>query len=225
LGVLEKTFPYLEASDPATGRIVIQMGFRVTDLDAVRRAGFVNASGAVNFRWIQVLETNRPLQGPPTGATVTLVRRYRRYVDPNSSLRDNHPYYWDEEGEGDPTLRNARFSNVQAHNGLCYDLIFEDSPGRPLREASPGRRVYWNAETALVGVRPGHRNVILNTFHWGFDIVVERGTPSVRFNALQAGRYGGSPAFRQVLSRAIRSGQFPGHCFVGPGYAGTASCR
>src|SRR5262249_36515506 len=156
-----------------TGRISVQLGFRVTDMDAVRRAGFVDATGEDNFRWIQVITTNRALEGAPTpGAPVALVRRYRQYVDPAARLRDNHPYYWEEEGEGDPALRNSLFVNRQANNGLCYDLIFQDAPGRALSEATPARRVYWNAETALVGVRSGRRNVILNTFYWGFDIVV-----------------------------------------------------
>src|SRR3712207_8503306 len=59
------------------------------------------------------------------------------------------------------------FLDRQAANGLAYDLIFEDRPQFPLSAAQPGRRAYFNFELALVGVRPGHRNVILNTLRWG----------------------------------------------------------
>ena len=93
-----------------------------------------------------------------------------------------------------------------------------------MSEAVAGRRVYWNAEVALVGVRPGQRNVILNTVKWGFDLVVEGGVRIVKLNALSAGPFGGSPDFRQVLSRAIQAGSFHGHCFVGTSFPSTARC-
>jgi hypothetical protein len=222
LGILEKTAPYLTGNDGVRGSASIQLAFRITEMEAVRRAGFVDTAGEDNFRWIQTIETNRPLHdGPP----IRLLRRYQRYVDPNAGTRDVHPYYWDEEGMGDPALRNGRFSNIPANNRLCYDLIFEDQPSRPLSEAVAGRRVYWNAEVALVGVRPGQRNVILNTVKWGFDLVVEGGVRVVKLNALRAGPFGGSPEFRQVLSRAIQTGSFHGHCFVGTSFPNNARCH
>ncbi len=222
LGVIEKTGPYRRLQDATRGRASVQFAFRVTDMAAVTRAGFVNAAGEDNFRWVQVIETNRQLAPAP----VILIRRYGRYIDPNtgSGAIDNHPYYWDNAGTGTARFRITRFVNREAANGLCYDLIFEDVPSRPLSEASPGRRVYWNAETALVGVRTGNRNVVLNTVRWGFDLVSTGGTVGVRLNALRAGPRGGSTAFRRVLSQAIAAGQFPGHCFVGSGFTGTARC-
>jgi hypothetical protein len=83
---------------------------------------------------------------------------------------------------------------------------------------------------ALVGVRQGRaggrlrRNVILNTVRWGYDLVVEPSGPTVRLNALTAGPFGGSPALRRVLNRAIAAGEFRDDCFVGPGFTGAARC-
>lgn len=224
LGILEKTAPYLASNDGSVGGASIQLGFRVTDMDAVRRAGFVNG-GEDNFRWIQRLITNRQF------VNGGLIRRHGRYVDPQSGLRDNHPYYWDEAGQGDPTLRNDAFTNRPARDAnhpdssaLCYDLLFEDGARRGLTEAHPGRRVYWNAEVALVGVRPPKagvaRNVVLNTMLWGFDLVIESGMTGVRLNKLRPGVPGGSREFRQVLSEA----KFPNHCFVGGGFSRAATC-
>jgi hypothetical protein len=115
-------------------------------------------------------------------------------------------------------------------------LIFQDYPRRPLNDApspgatDPGRRVYWNAELALVGTLPPRsgsttvRNVVLNTVFWGYDLVVEGGVRGVRLNALRPGRVGGSNEFRQALSDAMRAGNFHNHCFVGGGYSRQARC-
>lgn len=238
LGVLEKTRPYRKCFfDPVPGAACrpnrsgvagegggsgIELGFRVTDIGAVQRSGFVDATGEDNFHWIQVITTNRRLEGDP----VRLIRRHGRVIDPNSGPLDPHPYYWDEVTPpgGDAQFHISNFLNRQANNRLCYDLIFEDVPRRSLSEAHLGRRVYWNAELALVGVRPGRRNVILNTVLWGFDLVIEREVRNVRLNALGAGRRGGSPSFRQALSRAIQAGNFPGHCFVGSDFIRAVRC-
>jgi hypothetical protein len=232
LGILEKTAPYEVVNAGGLGGASIQLGFRVTDMDAVRRAGFVDG-GEDNFRWIQRIITNRQLTD--TG----IIRRHGRYVDPQSGTRDAHPYYWDNPGQGDARFRIGRFINRQAFSPttpnssrLCYDLIFEDVPKRDLSEAAPGRRVYWNAEVALVGVRPPRtgsavvRNVILNTVFWGFDLVIEGGTPGVRLNAISGGPRGGTVQFKRALSEAMQTTppNFPNHCFVGGGFSRAARC-
>ncbi|HXH14313.1 MAG TPA: hypothetical protein VNP04_31695 [Alphaproteobacteria bacterium] len=237
LGVLEKTAPYEKCffDGPAgsacrgtrnntageRGGCRIQLGFRVTDIEAVRAARFVDATGEPRFNWLQVINTNRPLvEGPP----IHVIRRFRQYVDPAAIPRDAHPYYWDEPDEITGFVNrqaiDARFPNASR---LCYDLIFFDIPSRLLSHAQPGLGVFWNAEVALVGIRAGNRNVVLNTVTWGFDIRPEPGGLTVRLNALQAGRFGGSTAFRQVIARELRAGHFPGHCIVG--LPGAAGCR
>lgn len=226
LGVIEKTAPYLATNDGTSGGASIQIAFRVTNIDAVTRARFVDGTGEDQFRWVQVITTNRPNQD---GVDIR-IRRFRKYIDPGAGARDRHPYYWDEAGQGDPRFRINAFINRSPFDAihpnssrLCYDLIFEDLPTRPLAFADPRRRVFWNAEIGLIGVRPGNRNVILNTVNWGFDIVINAGAPGVKLNALSAGPTGGSSVFRQVMSRAISAGTFPGHCFFG--LPGTAGCR
>jgi len=237
LGVLVKTAPYEKcffngpAGSPCRGTrnntvgerggCRIQLGFRVTDMEAVRTAGFVDATGEPRFNWLQVINTNRPLaEGPP----IHVIRRFQQYVDPAAIPRDAHPYYWDEPGElmgfVNRQAVDARFPNASR---LCYDLIFFDIPSRLLSSAQPGLGVFWNAEVALVGIRTGNRNVTLNTVTWGFDIRPEPGGLMVRLNALRAGRFGGSTVFRQVIARELRAGNFPGHCFFG--LPGAAGCR
>ena len=66
--------------------------------------------------------------------------------------------------------------------------------------------------------------MILNTVRWGYDLVVEPSGPTVKLNALTAGPFGGSAAFRRVLNRAIAGGEFRDDCFVGPGFTGAARC-
>jgi hypothetical protein len=237
LGVLEKTAPYGKcffngaAGSPCRGTrnntlgerggCRIQLGFRVTDIEAVRSAGFVDATGAPRFNWLQVINTNRPLvEGPP----IQVVRRFRRYVDPAAIPRDVRPYYWDEPGELTGFVnRQAVDARFPSASRLCYDLIFFDMPSRLLSDAQPGLGVFWNAEVALVGIRTGNRNVTLNTVTWGFDIRPEPGGLMVRVNALRAGRFGGSTVFRQVIARELRGGHFPGHCFFG--LPGAVGCR
>lgn len=253
LGLLEKTAPYQSFTHGGAGGAFLQLGFRVTDMAAVRRAGFVHATGTPragepNFSWIQRIMTNRQLTG------AGLIRRHGRYIDPQDpSIRDAHPYYWNVPGEGAAGLRIGCFINRQptrdsADPGCdagiaradalpyCYDLIFQDYPRRPLNDAptpggaDPGRRVYWNAELALVGILPPRtgsttvRNVVLNTVYWGFDLVVAGGARGVRLNALRPGRAGGSNEFRQALNDAIRAGNFANHCFAGGGFSRQARC-
>lgn len=232
LGVIEKVMPYQERRTATNFGVEIQLGFRVTNMDAVRRAGFV-AGGEPQFRWIQVIELRRI--GIP-GATENTIQTFRRraggrIIDPTSALLrlDAHPYYWYEDNAPDPGFLIGNYLNSQAPNGLCYDLIFYDSPSLPTAAALPGRRAYFNFETALVGVRPGHRNVILNTVLWGFDIL-QTGVPMFRVpilrpNSIRPGRFGGSAGFRQVLSvEAANPPGFPGHCFVGPSYSRAVTC-
>ena len=227
LGVIEKTMPYLEHRSPGSFGVEVEFGFRVTNMDAVRRAGFVNVDGEDQFQWINVVELRRigvPAHEP---AIQALRRRSRgRIVDPTPTLiptLDAHPYFWDEPGEV------TGFQNRPASNGLCYDMIFWDQPNIPHAAALPGRRAYFNFETALVGIRRGGattRNVILNTVLWGFDIVLTAGTPTLHLNAMRQGRFGGSAGFKRVMSDEANAvpQTFPGHCFVGGGYSTAARC-
>jgi hypothetical protein len=255
LGVLDKTAPYLRcfyaadhcATQPSAadrgGGARLQLGFRVTDMAAVRQAGFVDAAGEDRFRWIQVFELITVpvarIGRPPTPQeqAAGFVRRAGRVVDPTSlidrpQILDLAPYYWDEQtpATADPGLHIRNFLNRPGPNRLAYDLLFEDSPRAPYSFARPGRRSYWNFEVALVGVRQGRaggrlrQNVILNTVRWGYDLVIEPSGPTVRLNALTAGPFGGSAAFRRVLNRAIAAGEFRDDCFVGPGFTGAARC-
>jgi len=238
LGILEKIAPYQSFTNAGTGGAFLQLGFRVTDADTLRRSGFDH------FNWIQRITTNRQLTG------TSIIRKYGRYIDPQSpSIRDNHPYYWNVPTEGAAQFRVNCFTNRQPTRApappcnpasaradaipLCYDLIFQDYPRRSLHDADslvadPGHRVYWNAEVALVGVLPPKsgvtRNVILNTAFWGFDLVMERGVRGVHLNALQPGPVGGSSEMRKALSYAIKGGLFPKHCFVGGGFSRAATC-
>ena len=238
LGVLEKTTPYVKCytgsdgichlmptSSSVSGGVEIEFGFRITDMDAVKKAGFIDDKGLPVFRFVQVIETNRRLdQG-----TQTLIKKYSKYVDPNPTTGkfDKHPYYWNEKGEGpDVGLQVQTYTNyTSTSNNLCYDLVFYDRPSRPLSEATTGKRVFWNAEAALIGVRKGKRNVILDSFTWGFDIVVSGGKPEIKRNGLNKGVRGGSQKFRKIVNDAILAGQFPGHCFFGPGFSGVAVCK
>jgi hypothetical protein len=232
LGVFEKTAPYLKVETATTGGAQLQMGFRVTDMGAVRRAGFVTAAGAPFFRWIQTVEFIRqttPGPDAPAGAVRRFIRRAGRQVDPTrrttpTSQQDAFPYYWDEVlMPGGARFLITNFLNQTAPNGLCYDLVFSDRPSVGLAGLVadlPGRRDYNNYELALVGVRPARagkptQNVILNTVRWGYDVVFVAGRPQVRLNRLEAGPIGGTPAFRAVLAEDHRLGRYPGHCFVG----------
>jgi hypothetical protein len=244
LGVLEKTAPYeqcyLEAGDVAwTGTCRpqptvnttragarIQLGFRISNMAAVQRAGFVHPDGEPHFNFTQMIETNRPLvPGPP----VQTVRRYRRLIDPTVIARDNNPYFWDEPGPPGDIAQNIHRVAADAHfprgSRLCYDVLFWDYATRALADADPpGLGLYWNAEVVLVGIRAGNRNVTLNSVKWGFDIRPAAVGPTIRLNALLPGPSGGSPMFRQVLAQEIRAGNFPAHCFVGGGFGRGAVC-
>lgn len=258
LGVIDKTAPYQRCfysngnceTRPSPGArrggAILQLGFRVTDMAAVRWAGFVDAAGEDRFRWIQVLEfvtvpvgrIGRPVT--PQEQATGFVRQASRVVDPTSLIDapqnlDRHPYYWDEEtpATADPSFRRfhvSNFLNRPGPNRLAYDLLFEDAPKARFAAAQPGRRSYWNFEVALVGVRPGRaggrarQNRILNTIRWGYDLVIEPTGPTVRLNALTAGPFGGSAALRRVLNRAIAAGEFRDDCFAAPGFTGAARC-
>ena len=233
LGVLDKTAPYRKLETVDFGGASLDIGFRATDMNAVRRAGFVTSSGEPFFRWIQTVEFIRQLSPDldtpvPPGAVRRFIRRAGLQVDPTRRStpmveQDAFPYYWDEVVMADPQYLVTRFMSRTAPNGLCYDLLFEDRARVRLARLVadlPGRRDYNNYELALVGVRPPQpgkktQNVILNTVRWGYDIVFERGAPRVRLNRLQTGPFGGTSAFRAVLAADIRAGRYPGHCFVG----------
>ena len=236
LGIMEKTAAYrvcyLDGSicRPAPtagndrGAMHIELGFRITDMDAVKKAGFVDAAGKPQFRWIQVIETNQTLN-QTTGRTV---KKYSKYVDPipaSGAVADN-PYYWNEPGVGDPNLQVTAFMDrPSSHNHLCYHLLFEDQPSRSLASASAGKRVFWNAEVALVGVRKGNKNVLLNAFTWGFDIVINSsGKPVVKPNGMFVAPRGGSAMFVRTLNNLSKAGQFPTHCFAAGKFSGKALC-
>lgn len=232
LGFLEKTTPYTEISlpvgapEPTAKGAHIEMGLRITDWDAVRKAGFSDTGGRPPFRWIQTVEfVSVPSRGP-----VSFVRKSTTVIDPTAlveSILDEHPYYWDDvlPAGGDPSLLVDSYINIAASNYLCYDLVFEDTPHFPVSVAKPGQRAWFNFETALVGIKQGDptRNTILNTIRWGYDLVIERGKTVSKLNHLGVGPTGGSSLLKKVISRQIKD--FPKHCFVGSGFSAAATCR
>ncbi len=249
LGVIEKTAPYRDCyrvgsgscqrswSAAATrGGSEIQLGFRVTDMAAVRAAGFVDAAGEPQFRWVQIVQFRAP------GSGNAALRRFRQIIDPTSLVampNDRHPYYWYETLPAGlhPGFHIRNYIRQRdrdpSGNGLCYDLMFYDAPAFPLASATPQRRALFNFETALIGVRGNilaatqKRNVVLNTFTWGQDLVVNGPRVEVRMNVLAPGTTGGSATFRSVVSREmnnpINAGGYPNHCFVGS-FTGGARC-
>jgi hypothetical protein len=259
LGVIEKTRAYDRCffdpgdntcrnarsgiHDESAGAI-IELGFRVTDMDAVRRAGFVDGYGEGFFRWIQVVDfITRPVINAAGGLT-GFVRKSSGEIDPMEvagvphDQLDLHPYYWDEvtRGGADPRLNVDHWIHRRAQNGLCYDLIFSDNARFPLTSVDPpapwtkpGSHAYFNFEVALVGVRPGPpiQNFVLSTVTWGYDIFMKDGKPTVDLNGFHAGMSNGSPLFHKVLNREFNRADvpFPGHCMAGSGYTGRADCK
>ncbi len=257
LGVLEKTSAYEKCFfDPATDSAcraarsgianegagaMIELGFRVTDIDAVRRAGFVDGYGEPFFRWIQIVEfITRPVL-TPAGALTGFVRRASGEIDPMEVVGipaeelDLHPYYWDEEtlGRASAGLNIDHWIHRRGQNGLCYDLVFMDRATFPLITVSPpapwtrpGSHAYFNFELALVGVRPGEKiqNFVLYTVKWGYDIFMKGGQPTVDLNGLHPGPTNGSATFKKIMNREFKRDAFPGHCMAGSGYTGKANC-
>jgi hypothetical protein len=232
LGVIEKSRAYTTQQSGGGSGVTIEFGFRVTDMEAVRRAGFVDDKGEPAFRWIQIVEL-RTIFGDadPThfgfpADTEQKIQRLRRaghgfIIDPSKPMiaLDTAPYYWDEGAEND------RNKNRRGENGICYTTRFADAPTIPDVAARPGLRAYFNFETALVGVVPKNRNVILNTVRWGFDIIRVGSGVKMGVNPLHAGPTGGSPAMRKVLSNEVAAGSFTdNHCFVGGGFSRGATC-
>jgi Putative peptidoglycan binding domain len=258
LGVLEKTRAYERCFfDPVIdapcrsarsgiagegGGSIIELGFRVTDMDAVRRAGFIDGYGEDYFRWIQVVNfITVPVLNAAGG--LGFVRRSSGVIDPTGlvddpATLDRFPYYWDEvtPSGADPGFNVDNFINRRAQNGLCYDLVFFDRPAFSLRTVSPpapwtkpGSHAYFNFELALVGVRPGEKikNFVLYTVRWGYDIFMKGGQPNVDLNGLHPGPTNGSPALKKILNREFNRDDvpFPGHCMAGSGYTGRANCK
>lgn len=231
LGVIEKTKPYITTPDAVDqrGGTTIELGFRITDPDAVRKAGFIATDGRPPFRWLQTFEISNIANPHGNG----MIRKFAQAIDPTVLLKaplDENPYYWDEEPPLAPHPKGAtaeidQFINRPASNHLCYDLIFKDFPSAPNALANPGRRFYFNVETALVGIRQGDpiRNTILDTVTWGYDLVATKGTTEIRLNHLGPGVKGGSPTFKKILSKEI--GNFPHHCYTSVGYSKTATCK
>jgi len=227
LGLWEKVAPYQRVVTPARMGVSIQLGFRVTDPDAVRTSRFVLPSGDPNFRIIQVVNALRGVQ------TVAGRIAHARIVDPSAlfpqppgSIVDPHPYYEDgEPGDGTAsTFHIDAFRNRIGPNGLFYDLLFEDRP-QVARVIDPpvGRRIR-AFETAIVGVQQGRRNVVLNTLRWGYDVITRGGVVQLSEGGIHAGPTGGSPLFRSVLARATQAGDFPGHCLVGSAFPRAVRC-
>ena len=103
-----------------------------------------------------------------------------------------------------------------------------------LREGLPphGRldTTSWNRMRELFpGLKPPRyvrtRNEVLTTVRWGYDIVVEKGVPTVRLNRIARGVDGGSASFRRTLSQEIAQGSYPTHCFVGSGWGAARAAR
>jgi hypothetical protein len=239
LGVIEQTAPYVPTS--SNQGVEIQFGFRVTNMDAVRRARFVDTAGENDFRWIQLIELRR-IGATSVEPRIQQLRRHGRgrIIDPTDALLpvDAHPYYRYETTITDPRFGGSSGPgsgwhvsdehNAEGRNGLCYDWLFYDRPNIPTNAAQPGRRAYFNFETALVGRRRQRNgetcNVLLNTVLWGFDIIQQRASFQLKLNALQAGRFGGSPDLRQWLNRELNRGGFARHHFLGKDFTGRARC-
>jgi hypothetical protein len=226
LGYLEKTIPYTSEPLGDNNGARIEMGFRVTDWDAVKKAGFADDTGRPPFRWIQTWEFATVPAGTPAG----FIRKHTHVVDPTSLVgvvNDGHPYYWDEKTphDGEPLAIIDDWVNRPAQNNLCYDLIFFDFPNVTDSFVSAGRRAYNNFETALVGINHSDptRNTILDTFTWGYDRLITKGKPETRLNHLGPGVRGGTANFKQIISKQI--GDFPHHCFTGPGFSKAATCK
>ena len=231
LGIIEKTKPYETDPNTAehTGGALIEFGFRITDPVAVTKAGFTATDGRPPFRWMQVFQISNILdKHVPPG----IIRKHSELIDPSTALHapvDENPYYWDEEPptaahRGSTLQEIDREINRPATNRLCYDLMFWDQPSAPNNLASPGRRFYFNVETALVGIKQGDpfRNTVLDTITWGYDLVSTKGTTEIRLNHLGPGVKGGSPMFRKILSQ--HTADFPHHCFAGKDLAVAARC-
>jgi len=241
LGVIDQTAPYVPTASQQG--VEIQFGFRVTDMEAVRRAGFVDTSGENNFRWIQIIELRRLGVSSVEDRVQQLRRSGRgRIIDPTDALlpTDAAPYYRYETTITDPRFGGDsgpgsgwHFTderNTEGRNGLCYDWLFYDRPNIPTSAALRGRRAYFNFETVLTGLRQGRGgqvcNVLLNSVLWGFDIIQKTPTThELKLNALRAGRYGGSLELRKWMNRELNRGQFSGHHFLGSGFTGTAACQ
>jgi hypothetical protein len=223
--------PYVGTQpNPNQRGVKVEFGFRITDTAAVRRAGFVDAGGEDNFRWLQLLELRR-IADPASNLIIQQLRRsgQGRIIDPTIALSptDSDPYYWDEP-KPDGTDEGADYRNKEADNGLCYDWIFYDAPRFNIVAAQIGRRAYFNFETALVGLRKQKNgdtcNVLLNTVLWGFDVIQQGALHELKLNALQAGRYGGSIELRQWFNHELNRGAFPKHHFYGKDFKGKARC-
>jgi hypothetical protein len=105
-----------------------------------------------------------------------------------------------------------------------YDNVFKDSPSTAQVPAPGAPRLVRRLELAVVGVRPGNRNTLLQTVRWGFDVVRVGGVIQVQEAAITVGPTGGSALMRRVLSRETLAGAFPGHCFVGGGFPRAVRC-
>ncbi len=252
LGVVEKVAPYRDCFRTVSGtsaaltlgpcnrtRVTgvthggseVHMGFRVTDMDAVRAAGFVDGAGEPQFRWVQAWV----LRAPNFMPTTSQLRRFNQIIDPTFHLgmpNDRHPYYnYEVSLPGTAAglfidLHTRQRSLDPSSNGLCYDLLFVDAPTFPLSSTTVQRRAFFNFETALVGVRGNiraagtpKRNVVLRTFRWGYDLVVNGPNVEVHMNALSAGSVGGSDTFRRIIggeiARPTNPGGYDNHCFMG----------
>ena len=229
LGYIEKTMPYRPFNPAGRGGLQIQFGFRITDAEAVRKAGFSDDSGRPPFRWIQTVE----FVSVPNAAGPGFVRKHSEVIDPTTlvgMVPDAHPYYWFEELPPHAPAKTANllidnYVNRPALNHLCYDLVFEDQPGFKNAAATPGHRAYFNFETALIGINHGHptRNTILDTFTWGFDLVNVKGNTETRLNHLGPGEKGGSATFKRILNGQMAD--FPTHCFASSGFSKAAVCK
>jgi hypothetical protein len=227
LGIWEKVAPYQRIVTPDRMGVSIQLGFRVTNPDAVARSRFVLPNGEANFRIIQVLNFLRGVA--TTAGRVT----HARVVDPSAlfpqpagAVVDPHPYYEDgEPGDGTAsTFHIDGFRNQIGPNGLFYDLLFVDRPNVARNIVPPvGRRIR-AFETAIVGVQAGRRNVILNTLRWGYDVITRGGVVQLSEGGIHVGPTGGSPLFRGIVARAMQAGDFPGHCLVGSAFARAVRC-
>lgn len=139
------------------------------------------------YRWIQVITTDAPLNGgPDTG-----------YVDPHPSddpAGNDLPFYW-TDAEADDRDPPPPLSGVNPG--------FSDAPRRPASNIPPNPDpTWWHAELILVCVRWGAPDTLLHSEHYFYFKHADGSVDSGHYD----GEDGGSGHARGVLD-----GEYPGY--------------
>jgi hypothetical protein len=136
------------------------------------------------YRWIQVITTDAPLNGGPNTG----------YVDPHPN-DDSDPFYWTdaEADERDPPPP------------LSCNPGFSDAPRRPAANIPPNPDpTWWHAELILVCVRWGQPDTLLHSEHYFYFKHADGSVDSGHYD----GEDGGSPHARGAVA-----GEHPGYDF------------